>query len=269
MDGDSDASPDDSVTGGNSLPDGAAGASQAVGRGRLQLVASPIGNLGDITFRAAEALKNANVIACEDTRHTSRLLNHLGVKNKELVALHEHNEQHRSGRLVERALGGEVIAYVSDAGMPTISDPGYRIVRASYEAGVLVEVLPGACAVVTALAGSGMPTDAFYFGGFLPVKSGRRSNELVTALDRKETSIYYESPHRLLKTLNALCEIEPGREICVARELTKKFESFHRGQAQEIQKHFSEVNPKGEITFLIQGKGNRKPKRERLKPDMK
>ncbi|MCL4149503.1 UNVERIFIED_CONTAM: hypothetical protein GTU68_038768 [Idotea baltica] len=168
--------------------------------GALQLVASPIGNLGDITFRAVEALKNANVIACEDTRHTSRLLNHIDVKGKELVALHEHNEQHRSVQLVERALNGEVIAYVSDAGMPTISDPGYRIVNAAYDAGVLVEVLPGACAVVTALAGSGMPTDAFYFGGFLPVKSGRRANELTLALDRKETSIYYESPHRLLKT---------------------------------------------------------------------
>lgn len=268
MDGDSEVVSDGSLTGSQSLPVGT-GTNQAVGRGRLQLVASPIGNLGDITFRAVEALKNANVIACEDTRHTSRLLNHIGVTGKELVALHEHNEQHRSGRLVERALNGEVIAYVSDAGMPTISDPGYRIVRASYEAGVIVEVLPGACAVVTALAGSGMPTDAFYFGGFLPVKSGRRSTELSIALDRKETSIYYESPHRLLKTLNALCEIEPERDICVARELTKKFESFHRGQAQEVQRHFSEVKPKGEITFLIQGKGKRKSKRERVRPETK
>jgi len=235
-----------------------AGYASSLGMGKLQLVASPIGNLGDITFRAAEALKNADVIACEDTRHTSRLLNHLGIKGKELVALHEHNEQQRSGQLVARALSGETIAYVSDAGMPTISDPGFRIVRASYEADLLVEVLPGACAVVTALAGSGMPTDAFYFGGFLPVKSGRRLNELSVALERKETSIYYESPHRLLKTLNALCELEPEREICVARELTKKFESFHRGQAQEIRSYFSEVTPRGEITFLIQGQGRRK-----------
>lgn len=269
MDGNSGPADELMSIGDDESPSGSTDASPAVGRGRLQLVASPIGNLGDITFRAAEALKNANVIACEDTRHTSRLLNHLGVKNKELVALHEHNEQQRSGRLVERALNGEVIAYVSDAGMPTISDPGYRIVRASYDAGLPVEVLPGACAVVTALAGSGMPTDAFYFGGFLPVKSGRRVNELAAALDRKETSIYYESPHRLLKTLNALCEIEPAREICVARELTKKFESFHRGQAQEVRAHFTEVNPKGEITFLIQGKGNRKPKREKQWPEKK
>ena len=268
MAGNSEVASDDLLTGSLSTQ-AVSGATQATGRGRLQLVASPIGNLGDITFRAVESLKNANVIACEDTRHTSRLLNHIGVKDKELVALHEHNEQHRSGRLVERALNGEVIAYVSDAGMPTISDPGYRIVRASYDAGVPVEVIPGACAVVTALAGSGMPTDAFYFGGFLPVKLGRRSNELTIALERKETSIYYESPHRLLKTLNALCEIEPEREICVARELTKKFESFHRGQARELQQHFSEVNPKGEITFLIQGKGKRKQKRERSRPETK
>ena len=136
----------------------------------MQLIGTPIGNLGDITFRAVESIKAANVVACEDTRHSQRLLSHLGISGKELVALHEHNEQHRAQSLVERAMNGERIVFLSDAGTPTISDPGYRLVNACHEAGVRVEVIPGPSAVITALAGSGLPTDAFYFGGFLAVK---------------------------------------------------------------------------------------------------
>ena len=223
--------------------------------GLIQLVASPIGNLGDITFRAVEALRTAAVIACEDTRHSRRLLDHLQIRDKELVALHDHNERSRSLSLVERALNGEKIVYLSDAGTPGISDPGYRLVNAAHDAGVRVEVLPGPSAVVTALAGSGMPSDAFFFGGFLPVKSGRRTNELTEALARRETSIYFESPHRIVGTLRILAELASDREVCVARELTKKFETFHRGTATMLFEEFTARPPKGEITLLVRGAG--------------
>jgi 16S rRNA (cytidine1402-2'-O)-methyltransferase len=223
--------------------------------GLVQLVATPIGNLGDITFRAAEAIRQADVVACEDTRHSRRLLEHLGIRDKELVALHDHNERFRAAALVERVKDGAKLVYLSDAGMPGISDPGYRLVNAAHEAGVRVEVLPGPCAVVTALAGSGLPSDAFYFGGFLAVKSGRRTRELSESLDRRETSIFYESPHRLAGTLEILQTLAPDREICVARELTKRFETYHRGSAAELSGYFSAHPPKGEITLLIRGAG--------------
>lgn len=221
----------------------------------VKLVGSPIGNLGDITFRAVEALRSADVIACEDTRHSSRLLSHLEIKGKELVALHDHNEQRAAASLVERASAGERVAYLSDAGSPAISDPGYRLVRTCVDAGVPVEVIPGPCAVISALAGSGLPTDAFYFGGFLPVKSGKRARELETALERTETSLYYESPHRIGKTLAVLAEVAPDREVCVARELTKKFETYHRGTAGHLAEEFSKGPAKGEITLVIRGVG--------------
>ncbi len=224
-------------------------------RGRIQLVASPIGNLGDITHRAVEAIRNAAVVACEDTRRSRRLLEHLGIGGKELVALHDHNERTRSASLVARAGDGETVVYLSDAGTPGISDPGYRLVNAAREAGVRVEVLPGPSAVVTALAGSGLPSDAFYFGGFLPVKSGRRTDELARALARRETSIYFESPHRLAGTLSILADLAPERELCVARELTKKFETYHRGSAAELAAEFHAKPPKGEITLLVRGAG--------------
>lgn len=225
--------------------------------GLVQLICTPIGNLGDITFRAVESIKAAHVVACEDTRHSRRLLNHLGIMDKEFVALHDHNEQYRSQSLVERALNGERIVFLSDAGTPTISDPGYRLVNACHEAGVRVEVLPGPSAVITALAGSGLPTDAFYFGGFLPVKSGRKSREIEEALARRETSIYFESPHRLTKTLAAIAALDPGREVCVARELTKKFESYRRASAEKLLAEFTAQPGKGEITLLIRGGGKR------------
>lgn len=224
----------------------------------IQLIGSPIGNLGDITYRAVECLRTADVIACEDTRHSSRLLSHLEIQGKELVSLHDHNEQKRSHALVERARNGEKIAYLSDAGMPTISDPGYRLVNACIEAGVPVEVIPGPSAVVTALAGSGLPTDAFYFGGFLPVKSGKKRTELEAALARNETSIYFESPHRIGKSLHVLAEIAPDRKACVARELTKRFETFHRGTARGLAAEFENGPAKGEICLLIQGCGRKR-----------
>lgn len=226
--------------------------------GMIQLVATPIGNLGDITLRAVEAIRDASVIACEDTRHSRRLLDHLGIPARELVALHDHNERTRSGALVQRALGGERIVYLSDAGTPGISDPGFRLVNAAIEAGVRVEALPGPCAAVAALSASGLPSDAFYFGGFLPVKSGKRSGELHEALSRRETSIYYESPHRIVATLEAIRCLAPDRELCVARELTKRFETFHRGSASDLCEEFRMKPPKGEITLLIRGAGRQR-----------
>jgi 16S rRNA (cytidine1402-2'-O)-methyltransferase len=224
-------------------------------RGSIQLVATPIGNLGDITFRAVEAIRSADLVACEDTRHSRRLLEHLGVRDKELVALHDHNEKVKSAGLVERVLDGAKLVYLSDAGTPGVSDPGYRLVNAAHSAGIPVEVLPGPSAVVTALAGSGLPSDAFYFGGFLPVKSGRRARELGEALDRRETSVFFESPHRLAGTLAMLLDLDPIREICVARELTKKFETYHRGTVEALHEQFTTRPPKGEITLLIRGTG--------------
>jgi len=224
----------------------------------VQLIGTPIGNLGDITFRAVESIKAAHVVACEDTRHSHRLLSHLGIPGKELVALHEHNEQQRARSLVERAMNGERIVFLTDAGTPTISDPGYRLVNACHEAGVRVEVIPGPSAVITALAGSGLPTDAFYFGGFLAVKSGRKGREIEEALARRETSVFFESPHRLTKTVAAIAAIEPEREICVARELTKKFETYHRGTASQLLEYFTAQPGKGEITLLIRGCGKRR-----------
>jgi 16S rRNA (cytidine1402-2'-O)-methyltransferase len=224
-------------------------------RGSIQLIATPIGNLGDITFRAVEAIRSADLVACEDTRHSRRLLEHLGIRDKELVALHDHNEKVKSAALVERVIEGARLVYLSDAGTPGVSDPGYRLVNAAHAEGVPVEVLPGPSAVVTALAGSGLPSDAFYFGGFLPVKSGRRARELGEALARRETSIFFESPHRLAGTLAMLQELDPLREVCVARELTKKFETYHRGSVATLVEEFKARPPKGEITLLVRGAG--------------
>ena len=234
----------------------------ADGPGRVSLIAGPIGNLGDITLRALECLRRCDVIVCEDTRHSSRLLRRHDIPRKPLLSLHRHNEASRAAQIVERAAGnGEHFAVLTDAGMPSVSDPGYRLVRACIKAEVPIEVLPGPSALITALAGSGLPTDAFYFGGFLPSKSGRRRTELEAAAERRCTTIYYESPHRILKTLAALAEIDPGRDLCVARELTKQFETYHRGTAAELAEAFGEKAPKGEITLLISGKAGRKEQR--------
>lgn len=235
--------------------------------GVVQLIGTPIGNLGDITYRAVEAIQAAHAVACEDTRHSQRLLAHHGISGKELLALHEHNEQQRAPALVERALRGERIVFLSDAGTPTISDPGYRLVNACHDAGVRVEVIPGPSAVITALAGSGLPTDAFYFGGFLAVKSGRKTREIEEALARRETSIFFESPHRLTKTIAAIAALDPEREICVARELTKKFESYHRGTAASLLEYFTAHPGKGEITLLIRGTGKRREPKVRRDRD--
>lgn len=236
-------------------------------RALVQLVCGPIGNLGDITYRAVESLKKADLIACEDTRHSRRLLNHYDIHEKSLISLHEHNESHRAPELVQRvSREGIRLAVISDAGAPTISDPGFRLVRECAEAGVKVEVLPGASAVITGLVGSGLPTDSFFFGGFLPVKSGRKTKALEKALGSRSTAIFFESPHRISKTLRMLADLDANREACVARELTKKFETYHRGTAIELAHQF-ETNSicKGEITLLIRGISRAEIKEERAR----
>jgi 16S rRNA (cytidine1402-2'-O)-methyltransferase len=219
--------------------------------GRIILVPTPIGNLADITLRALEVLRSADRIACEDTRHSGQLLAHHGISGKPLISLHEHNEARRAPDLIAAARAGETIAVISDAGMPGISDPGYRLVQACIESGTPLEVLPGPSAVITALIGSGFPCHAFHFGGFLSVKSGKRRGALTASLESGETGIFFESPHRILSTLVILAEIDPGARTCVARELTKKFETYHRGTAAEVLAYFQAHPAKGEIVLLV------------------
>ncbi len=218
--------------------------------GTLQLVATPIGNLGDFSVRAVEVLKNASFIACEDTRRSVRLLEHYGL-HVPLVSLTEHNEARRIPEFIEKMSAGEKIALVSDAGFPTVSDPGQRLVHATIAAGLRIEVIPGASAVLTALAGSGLPTVPFYFGGFLPHKKGQRDKELEIAMSRECTSVYFESPYRLADTLQMIATRAPQHPVVVARELTKMFEEFQRGPAQSVLEHYLKHTPKGEITLII------------------
>lgn len=222
--------------------------------GRVVIVPTPIGNLGDITQRAIEVLQRADRIACEDTRRSGQLLAHLGITGKPLVALHDHNEARKAPDLVAAAEAGELIAVVSDAGMPGVSDPGYRLIQACIESGVPHEVLPGASSVITALIGSGFPCHAFRFGGFLSVKSGKRRSALADALASQETAIFFETPHRILSTLEILNELDPEAKVCVARELTKKFETYHRGSAAEVLEYFQSHKAKGEIVLLVHAK---------------
>ena len=216
----------------------------------VSFVPTPIGNLGDITLRAIEVLKFCDVIACEDTRHSSRLLKHLEIE-KPLISLHEHNEVRRSAELADRAAGGEHIAVISDAGMPAVSDPGYRILQACLEREVEYTVLPGPSAVITALVGSGFSTHAFSFDGFLPVKKGKREKMLRAAIESDRTSLFFESPHRLPSTLEILEQIDPQQTICVARELSKKFENYHRGTVEYLKAQFTKYPAKGEIVLVI------------------
>jgi 16S rRNA (cytidine1402-2'-O)-methyltransferase len=218
----------------------------------LSLVATPIGNLGDITLRALETLKSADVIACEDTRHSLRLLQHYQIA-KPLVSYHEHNEARRTAELIEQIADGKHVAVISDAGLPGISDPGHRLLRACQERGLPYTIIPGASAVLTGLVGSGFNAEAFYYGGFLPVKSGGREREVLAAGARPETSVFFESPHRLLKTLECCAQHLPERMICVARELTKTFEEFRRGVSKDLVAHYTAHPPKGEIVLIIAG----------------
>ena len=216
----------------------------------LYVVATPIGNLSDITLRALEVLKSVDVIAAEDTRHSGILLKHFEIK-KSMISYHEHNEAMRTAQLVERLAVGENIALITDAGMPGLSDPGARLIRECIRRDLPFTIIPGASSILTALVGSGFATGNFCFRGFLPVKSGQRERELQAAAKGDETTIFFESPYRLTKTLKACMDIMPDRHLCVARELTKKFEEFRRGTARELFAHYDVHPPKGEIVFLI------------------
>jgi len=218
----------------------------------LYVVATPIGNLGDITLRALEVLKSVDVVAAEDTRHSGLLLKHFEIK-KPFLSYHEHNEAARTAELVERLTRGENVALITDAGIPGLSDPGLRLIRECINRELPFTIVPGPSSVLTALVGSGFSTERFSFRGFLPVKSGRRERELRLAAEREETTLFFESPYRLLKTLQACSTIMPGRPLCVARELTKKFEEFRGGTAAQLLVHYETHPAKGEIVLVVSG----------------
>ena len=219
--------------------------------GTLYLVATPIGNLEDITFRAVRILKEAGVIACEDTRRTRKLLDHYGIGTA-LISYHEHNEVARAAELAARLAGGEAVALVSDAGTPLVSDPGYRIVARAVEAGVAVVPIPGPSAALAALAASGLPTDAFRFCGFLPARSNERRRVLESLRGESATLVFYEAPHRILAALDDIGAALGPRRAVIARELTKIHEEFLRGTPEELRRILA-ARPvvKGEITVVI------------------
>ena len=216
----------------------------------LYVVATPIGNLGDITLRALEVLKDVSLVAAEDTRYSGILLKHYKI-DKRLISYHEHNEAMRTAQLVERLAAGENIALITDAGTPGLSDPGARLIRECIKRELPFTVIPGPSSILTALVGSGFSTEKFFFSGFLPVKSGQRERELRDAAAREQTTIFFESPYRLTKALKACIDIMQDRQLCVARELTKKFEEFRRGTATELLAHYEARPPKGEIALVI------------------
>jgi len=218
--------------------------------GTLYLVATPIGNLADITHRALDILRKVSLIACEDTRHTRKLLQHYGIETK-TISYHEHNEQQRARELVQTLHDGNDVAVVSDAGTPSISDPGYRLVRAAIENDIPVVPVPGPSALISALAAAGLPTDEFFFGGFLPAKSNARRTRLNELRSVPGTLVFYEAPHRLAETLNDALEILGEREAAVARELTKLHEEIKRGRLSELANHYATEEPRGEIVLLI------------------
>jgi 16S rRNA (cytidine1402-2'-O)-methyltransferase len=215
--------------------------------GHLVVCPTPIGNLEDVTLRVLSALREADVVACEDTRHTRTLLDRYGV-SAPLVSYHEHNEEKRSAELVTRMQAGETVALVSDAGMPLVSDPGYVLVRACVAAGLAVEVLPGPSAAIAALVASALPSDSWRFVGFLPRKRG----ELKRVLEEPgATLVAFESPRRVPTTLEVLAEIDPHREAAVCRELTKAHEEVVRGTASELAARYADAPPRGEVVLVV------------------
>jgi len=220
----------------------------------LTLVCTPIGNLGDLTLRAAEALKNCDGVIAEDTRRAGLLLSHLGVR-KPLVSFHEHNEERRLPELTSRLARGEKLVLVTDAGTPSVSDPGFRLVRACIAGGISYSVIPGPSAVTTALVGSGLPPVPFQFGGFLPSSGSGRRNELKKAATAGMTSIYFESPHRLVDCLRDQESILPESLVCVARELTKIHEEYRQGSPAILAAHYADHPPRGEVTLVIAPSG--------------
>jgi 16S rRNA (cytidine1402-2'-O)-methyltransferase len=230
-------------------------------KGTLYIVSTPIGNLEDITLRALRLLKEVDLIAAEDTRHTGLLLRHFGIQ-KPLTSYFEGNELKKREWILSRLNQGDRIALVSDAGTPGISDPGFRLIQVAIENLIPIVPIPGPSAVITALSVSGLPTDAFLFKGFLPHKSKKRKDLLKQLEETKETLIFYESPHRLNETLKDILDILGDREIVLTRELTKIYEEILRGKVSEIQHQLAEKKIKGEITLVISGKTRKKNDRE-------
>ncbi len=220
---------------------------------KLYIVPTPIGNLKDMTFRAIEVLKDVDLILAEDTRTSGKLLKHFEVTTPS-QSHHMHNEHKTVERLIERLKGGSSIALISDAGTPAISDPGFLLTRAAIENNIEVECLPGATAFVPALVNSGLPNDKFVFEGFLPVKKGRQTR-LTLLAEEPRTMIFYESPHKLIKTLGHFCEyFGEDRQVSVSRELTKLYEETVRGTAKEVLDYYTQKPPKGEIAIVVAGK---------------
>lgn len=224
--------------------------------GKLYLIPTPIGNMGDLTERSLEIIKEVEIIACEDTRHSGGLLNKIGIKKK-LISYHEYNEVPRAEQLIDILKQGTSVGIISDAGSPGISDPAYRVVRAAIDNNITVIPLPGANSIIPALTASGLPTDRFFFEGFLPNKSGARKTRLGKLLDFPHTLIFFESPHRIVKSLNDLLEVFGDRRACVAREITKLHEEFIRGTISEILENIGKTI-KGEIVIVIEGSPKKK-----------
>lgn len=221
--------------------------------GTLYVVGTPIGNLEDMTFRAVRILQTVDTIAAEDTRHTGKLLQHFQIKTPQ-ISYHHHNRQHRLPELLNQLTTGKTIALVTDAGMPSISDPGYELVHAAIEAGILVIPIPGATAGITALSASGLPTDRFVFEGFLPATGQERQQRLEVLAAESRTLIFYESPYRLQQTLEDFVNIfSPSRQIVLARELTKLHEQFWRGTIEDAIAYYTDHEPKGEFTLILAG----------------
>ena len=220
--------------------------------GTLYLVATPIGNLEDITLRALRVLRECDVVAAEDTRRSGQLLKHFGI-SRPLLSYFQFNEARRSEEIIERLRHGAKVALVTDAGSPGISDPGERVVKAAITAGLRVESVVGPCALVGALTASGLPTDEFHFVGFLPHKSGQRRNRLTALQSVPGTLVFYESPYRIEKLLGELLEVYPARDVVLARELTKKFEEFLRGKPAELLAITAKRSLKGEFVVMVAG----------------
>ena len=220
----------------------------------LYIVPTPVGNLQDMTFRAIEVLKSVDLILAEDTRTSGNLFKLLGIHVKATTAYHDHNTDTARPKLIQKLKKGMNIALVSDAGTPLVSDPGYKLVRDCIKAGIKVSTIPGANAVLSALQLSGLSSASFYFGGFLPTKQGARKEHLATVQNLKSTLIFYESPNRLLKSLQDILSIYGNREMAVVREITKKFEEIQKDSVDRLIQHYTQVGePKGELVLVIDG----------------
>ena len=226
--------------------------------GTLYIVATPIGNLEDLTFRAKRVLEESNIIACEDTRHARVLLAHYGITTP-VLSYHEHNERERAAELVRRLMSGEDVALISDAGTPALSDPGFPLIRGAIRAGIAVVAVPGPSAALAALAVAGLPTDRFVFLGFLPRRSGERVRALEAVRTLPWTLVIYEAPHRITAVLQDLLTVLGDRRLALARELTKRFEEVFRGTLSEARTHVTVHPPRGEFTLVVEGAAGASP----------